>query len=63
MDRVMIIVKMFSIRGVSKEVQEERAVFRSGQIDRPVIYRFAVRSDAVTVSKAALGINRPGFMW
>jgi len=24
MDRVMIMVKMFSIRGVSKEVQEER---------------------------------------
>jgi len=38
-------------------------VFQSGQIDRPAIYRFVDRSDAVIILKAALGIDEPGFMW
>jgi hypothetical protein len=45
-----------------KTRQRRGPVFRSGQIDRPVIYRFIDRSDAVIILKAALGIDVPGFM-
>jgi hypothetical protein len=38
-------------------------VFRSGQIDRPVIYRFVDRSDAVIILQAALGLDGLGFIW
>jgi len=36
------------------------AVFPSGQIGRPVIYRFVDRSGPVASEKAALGIHQPG---
>jgi len=38
-------------------------VFRSGQIDRPVIYGFVDRSDAVIILQAALGIDGLDFIW
>jgi len=38
------------------------AVFRSGQIDRPVIYRFEDRSDEVGLLEAVLDIERSGSM-
>jgi hypothetical protein len=41
---------------------EFRSVFRSGQIDRPLIYRLTDRPGAVGISKAALGIDWPGSM-
>jgi len=36
------------------------AVFPSGQIGRPVIYRFVDRSGPVASEKATLGIDQPG---
>jgi len=38
-------------------------MFRSGQIDHPVIGRLVDQSDAAIVLKAALSIDGSGFMW
>jgi len=49
--------------GCQLENGKMQEVFRSGQIDHPIIYRFVDRSDVVIIWKAALDIDGPGFIW
>jgi len=49
--------------GSQLENGKMQEVFRRGQIDRPIIYRFVDRSDVVIIWNAALDIDGPGFIW